>query len=93
MKSGPGILVLLTQLVLSLTNTASLDMESQLESLLLAALDKHLPAGQAGGGRERRQVQSAQPGALMYLPIGGNSNVRSSLSLSLSSGGVTGSEK
>ena len=92
MKSGPGVLVLLTQLVLSLTNTASLDMESQLESLLLAALDKHLPTGQAGAGRERRQVQSAQPGALMYLPIGGNSNFRSSPH-SLSSGGLTGSKK
>ena len=88
MKSRPGILVLLIQLVLSDTSTASLDTESQLESLLVAALDKHLPGGQVGGGRERRQVQSAEPGAVMYLPLGGNSNVRSFLSLSL-----TGFEK
>ena len=81
MKSS---LVLLTLLTLSDTTRASVDMESQLESLLMAALDKHLPAGQTGGGRERRQVESAEPGAVMYLPLGGSSNVRSSLSLSFS---------
>ena len=88
MVSPPGILVLLAWLALShsttTTNTstpASMDMmESQLESLLVAALDKHLPSGRAEGGRERRQVQSAEQGALMYLPIGGAGNVRCSLS-------------
>ena len=51
------------------------DRETELRSLLEAALDKHLP--DAGVRRERRQVQSAEPGAVMYLPLGGNSNVRS----------------
>ena len=49
---------------------------SQLKSLLQAALEKHLPV--AAARRERRQVQSAEAGAVMYLPLGGKTNVRCS---------------
>ena len=74
MKSHPGLLVLLA--LLSHTSRASLDTGSELKLLLEAALERHLPAR---GGRERRQVESAEPGAVMYLPLGGNSNVRSQI--------------
>ena len=49
---------------------------SQLKSLLQAALEKHLPV--AAARRGRRQVQSAEAGAVMYLPLGGKTNVRCS---------------
>ena len=74
MKRQPGLLVLLA--LLSHTSRASLDTGSELKLLLEAALERHLPAR---GGRERRQVESAEPGAVMYLPLGGNSNVRSQI--------------
>ena len=76
MKSCPPRLLVLLAL-LSHSSRANLDIgESELRSLLEAALERHLPAG---GGRERRQVQSAEPGAVMYLPLGGDSNVRSQI--------------
>ena len=74
MKSFSGVLFLL--LIMCDTFTASLLMgsqRSQLKSLLEAALEKHLPAGKT---RERRQVESAEPGAVMYLPLGGANNIR-----------------
>ena len=82
MKSCPPRLLVLLAL-LSHSSRANLDIgQSELRSLLEAALERHLPAG---GGRERRQVQSAEPGAVMYLPLGGDSNVRSQI-LYLSTG-------
>ena len=61
-----------------------------LRPLLEAALDKHVPAQQQQHHhqqqdphhqghhrtREGRQIQSAEPGAIMYLNIGGGGNVR-----------------
>ena len=57
---------------------------NQLRSLLEAALDKHLPAIPHlqrqplyhHRTREGRQLQSAEPGAIMYLNVGGGGNVR-----------------
>ena len=65
---------------------------NQLRALLEAALDKHVPAIpppqrhalhhhkiqplRHHRTREGRQLQSAEPGAIMYLNIGGGGNVR-----------------
>ena len=73
------------------TIQASADTK-MLRSLLEAALDKHVPAipqeqlhphqqrdpHHQGHHRTRegRQIQSADPGAIMYLNIGGGGNVR-----------------
>ena len=46
-----------------------------LRSVLEAALDQHVPVN-VHHSREGRQLQSADPGAIMYLPIGGGGNVR-----------------
>ena len=71
---------------------ASADDTKQLRALLEAALDKHVPAIPPHQThplhhykrqplyhhrtREGRQLQSAEPGAIMYLNIGGGGNVR-----------------
>ena len=58
---------------------------NRLRSLLEAALDEHVPAAPPRPRhhqpshhrtREGRQLQSAEPGAIMYLNIGGGGNVR-----------------
>ena len=65
---------------------------SDLQDLLRKALDEYVPpvptdpvvpqntpAGhhnQPKNAREGRQIHSADPGALMYLPIGGSGNIR-----------------
>ena len=51
---------------------ANKERESLLRSLMEAALQQHYPVVE----RERRQVQSAEPGAVMYLPLGGSNSVR-----------------
>ena len=71
---------------------ANADDTKQLRALLEAALDKHVPAIPPHQGhplhhhkrqplyhhrtREGRQLQSAEPGAIMYLNIGGGGDVR-----------------
>ena len=63
----------------------------QLRSLLEAALDEHLPAiphlqrkpQYDHRTRDGRQIQSAEPGAIMYLNIGGGGNVRLYLTIML----------
>lgn len=50
------------------------DINEELRSLLDKALEDHLPRRHQR--RNVRQVKSADPGALMYLPIGGAGNVR-----------------
>merc|ERR1712217_78418 len=80
---------LLIFLLVTLTRTSqqqNADRKLQLKSVLESALDRHLPPQspptplrqqqQQPGGREGRQLQSADPGAIMYLPIGGGGNVR-----------------
>ena len=78
---------------------ASADDSKQLRALLEAALDKHVPAIPPyqrhplhhhkrqplyhHRTREGRQLQSAEPGAIMYLNIGGGGNVRSYLTIML----------
>ena len=71
MKTGN---LLLLSTLLPYCSAAHPDQQSALRSLLEAALEDHLP--EAGLRRERRQVQAADPGAVMYLPLGGSSNVR-----------------
>ena len=79
----------------SLQTILASDDTKQLRSLLEAALDKHVPAiphipqqqqhpHHQGHHRTRegRQIQSADPGAIMYLNIGGGGNVRLTLILS-----------
>ena len=71
MKTGN---LLLLSTFLPYCSAAPADKQSALRALLEAALEDHLP--EAGVRRERRQVQAANPGAVMYLPLGGSSNVR-----------------
>ena len=79
----------------SLQTILASDDTKQLRSILEAALDKHVPAiphtpqqrqhpHHQGHHRTRegRQIQSADPGAIMYLNIGGGGNVRLTLILS-----------
>ena len=54
-----------------------------MRKLLISALNKHLPQPQQrihdyddNDKRAGRQIQSADPGAIMYLPIGGSGNIR-----------------
>ena len=55
--------------------------QKKLKALLMSALDTYIPEPPRykkaeNNTREKRQVQSADPGAIMYLPIGGSGNVR-----------------
>ena len=59
------------------------DVDSKLlKQLLQDALDQHLPEPKeklnrsTRDTRNGRQIQSADPGAIMYLPIGGGGNIR-----------------
>ena len=62
--------------------------DPDLKQLLLSALDKYVPQRPSAhintvnispvrkNLRNKRQLQSADPGAIMYLPIGGSGNIR-----------------
>ena len=54
--------------------------QKRLKLLLESELDKYIPPVAPrkveNNSREKRQVQSADPGAIMYLPVGGSGNVR-----------------
>ena len=61
--------------------------DSDLKQLLLSALDKYVPqrpahinpvkkTSQMENIRNKRQLPSADPGAIMYLPVGGSGNIR-----------------
>ena len=53
---------------------------AELNSILKESLDKYVPNRKTilamENKRQRRQIQSAEPGAIMYLPIGGSGNIR-----------------
>ena len=70
-------------LVLFLSYICTQCQANNLEDLLRKALDDHLPLKQPEHpvpkqltSRNGRQIHSADPGALMYLPIGGSGNIR-----------------
>ena len=72
-----NIFIILT--LLGLSHQSDVDT-GLLRQLLVTALDKHLHESRRvadqDDGRSGRQIQSADPGAIMYLPIGGSGNIR-----------------
>ena len=73
-----NIFIILT--LIGLSHQSDVDT-GLLKQLLVTALDKHLPeprrVADQDVGRSGRQIQSADPGAIMHLPIGGSGNIRS----------------
>jgi len=61
---------------LSLTTQTSAFEDKILRSKLENLLDYHLPRPVVQRVREARQVQTADAGATMYLPIGGAGNIK-----------------
>ena len=72
-----NIFIILT--ILGLSHQSDVDT-GLLRQLLVTALDKHLPEPRRGADqddvRSGKQIQSADPGAIMFLPIGGSGNIR-----------------